>query len=211
MDLIGIVVIGGVIGVVAAFRYVVPDEASIARRLARFPRTTLGELAEGVYARVVGRATQLQEVLEAPITGRRCLYYQVHVVEVTDKDTRRILLEERGVPFILDAGSDQAIVDPSDALVDLEDDARSEVDWRSSRGYRERALLGQHPGKVSVNADLRFSEAIIELGDTIAVVGTAVREVDPDGAPTGPYRGEQPTRLRVSGKLLISDRPRATQ
>jgi hypothetical protein len=39
-------------------------------RLASAERRTLAELPEGIVARVVGRAAQLTDVLEAPLSGR---------------------------------------------------------------------------------------------------------------------------------------------
>ena len=64
------------------------------------------------------------------------------------------------------------------------------------------------------NTDLvQYREAIIEVDETIAVLGAGVREPDPDAAPTGMYRDSGPQRLRFTGTaknpLLISDDPRA--
>ena len=43
-------------------------------RLAATPRRSIAELPDGELARVVGRTAQLDEVLEAPLSGRPCLY-----------------------------------------------------------------------------------------------------------------------------------------
>ena len=54
------------------------------------------------------------------------------------------------------------------------------------------------------------SEGVIEIGETIAVMGQGVREPDPDAAAKAQgYRGGPPTRLRLGGSarhpILLSD------
>jgi hypothetical protein len=88
-------------------------------RLAHAPRRSLAELPEGEVARVVGRAGQLTEVLEAPISGRPCLYYKVSVAVSIVLLDKRLDHEERSVVFTLDDGTGRAIIDPSECIADL--------------------------------------------------------------------------------------------
>jgi hypothetical protein len=211
MELLTIALLGAV---GALFVYgVLP--AKWTERHGRMPVVKLAELAEGSYSRVVGRATQLEQVLVAPISGRRCLYYQVRVTRKygdSDWQKRNICREERGVPFVLDDGSAHAIVEPTDVVANLKGDRHSGPGW-CENGSDELALLARHRVKVADVQALIFVEGILEVGDTVSAVASAVRELDPDASPAAPYRGEQPTRLWLIGSprrpLLLSDRPEA--
>jgi hypothetical protein len=82
---------------------------------------------------------------------------------------------------------------------------------------REQAFLDAHqtPGRGRFfNHYLRYREAVIEVGETIAIFGAAIREPDPTAPPAESYRGDAPTRLRMTSSprfpLLISDGPDTT-
>lgn len=59
------------------------------------------------------------------------------------------------------------------------------------------------------NKSLSYRESIIHIGEKICVLGSGVREPDPDAPPSMDYRGAMPTRLRLTNardhKLVISD------
>ena len=62
---------------------------------------------------------------------------------------------------------------------------------------------------------LRYREAMIEVGETVAVLGSGVREPDPNAPPEAAYRGAPPTPLRLTSSprfpLIISDDPSTTR
>src|SRR5690242_17954653 len=79
----------------------------------------------------------------------------------------------------------------------------------------EQAFLARHGMASSkANKKLRYSEAIIGVDEVVAVLGAGVREPDPDAKPDGGYRGELPTRLRLTSSaahpLVISDSSKTT-
>ena len=58
--------------------------------------------------------------------------------------------------------------------------------------------------------ELRYREAVIEVGETIAILGSGIREPDLEARPDGDaYRAMAGTRLRLTGSrrypLVISD------
>jgi len=180
------------------------------QRLAR--RYALAELPEHTAGRVVGIAQALGDTLIAPITGRACVYYEVYEMRVANRNKRRaearVLHERRGVPFLLLDGEVRAIVDPCHAefVVDVDADTASGTFDVPSRAV----LLARHRQPSAHYKTRRYEEAVIAVGETIAVFGTAVLELDPEAAPSG-YRDELPRRIRLSGSqrlpLLISDNP----
>jgi E3 ubiquitin ligase len=212
----------GLVGVALA-SWLMSPAAKLRRELKRAPRVTLRELRESTRARVVGAAHPLEGTLSAPLTGRACLYYVVIVEQYRPRGGgarywRQILRDELGVPFLLDDGTGRAIVDPRAAKVALDVDVRSNSGTFNNPSLRENAFLQKH-GQSSegwiFNKRLRYREAVIEVGETVAILGEGVREPDPDAAPAEAYRGEQPTRVRMTSSprypLIISDSPETTR
>ena len=198
-------------------RYMSPAN-QLKRQLGAHPRRTLAELPEGTAGRIVGRAGSIEDILEAPLTGRKCVYYTA-IVEVSDgPNWREIIREDRAVMFTIDDGTARAIVDPRNSKVALSFDGSSDSGTFDNPTEREQAFLDAHEtsgmhGKL--NRNLRYREAVIELGKTIAIFGAAVREPDPTALPEPGYRGDAPTRLRMTSSprhpMLISDSPAATR
>jgi len=195
--------------------------ARLKRELKATPRMPLRELPESTRARVVGGAHPIDGTLEAPLTGRPCLYYVVTVEQhhSTGRSSywKQIIKEERGLTFLLDDGTGKAIVDPSAAKVALDVDGKGDSGTFDEPNARESAFLQRHGtnGQGWVfNKRLRYREAVIEVGETVAIVGEGVREPDPNAAPEAAYRGDQPTRVRMTSSprypLLISDSPDTT-
>ena len=82
----------------------------------------------------------------------------------------------------------------------------------------QEAFLQRH-GKSSkgwvFNKGLRYREAMIEVNETVAVLGQGIREPDTAMAPSGDYRSGPPTLLRLTSSpkfpLVISDDTSTTQ
>lgn len=66
------------------------------------------------------------------------------------------------------------------------------------------------PAPISVA--LHYREAVIEIGETVSVLGSGTREPDPDAPPSAAYRDGSRTRLRLTSSkqhpLCITDDPR---
>lgn len=188
----------------------------IKRALRAAPTVPIARLGEGDLGRIVGKARVLDDKLVAPLTGRACVYYIARVQEEDGDSWTTIIEEERGVTFVVDDGSGRAIVDPRGGDLALDFDARSRSGTFHDPDDRERAFLAKYGVKshgLIFNKGLRYREAVIEIGETVAVLGAGVREPDPEAAPGG-YRDAQPTRLRLApGRypLLVSDDPSTTQ
>src|SRR5687768_4660213 len=71
---LGFVAAGAVI--VASFLW--NEKARIRRELRNAPRVAIGELAEGRAGRLVGKVGDGQ-TLQAPLTGRSCVFYEATV------------------------------------------------------------------------------------------------------------------------------------
>ena len=193
------------------------EDRRIKHQLRHAPTYSLGEMPEAQLGRLIGQAVVLREQLAGPISGRPCVYYIAKVEEYRStgrfSNWKTIITEARGVPFVLQDGTGRAIVDATGAKIALDFDTRSRSGTFDNPTENERAFLdrhGEHGRRWIFNKHLRYREAIIEIGETIAVLGAGTREPDPSATPTG-YRDDQPTLLRLTSSsrypLVISDDP----
>jgi len=215
------------------------SEVRLRRMLRRARRWSLATLPEDTFGRVTGAAHPFEgEQLTAPLTGRTCLYYVALVEQRLAHGTdvmrwTRLALERRGLPFVLADGGHRAIVDPRRARVTIHFDhvyrtprlplavQQQEVPQGGSatalmtEDTRRGHFLARHylvNRDWSTMAELRYREAIIEVGEQIAVLGSGIREPDLEARSDGDaYRAVGGSRLRLTGSrrypLVISDDP----
>jgi hypothetical protein len=188
------------------------------RRLLRDAKPySLAEMPEDTLGRVTGVVRPLDKrMLEAPLSGRLCVYYDVTVEPLHAGGTSlRVLASEHdAIPFVLEADGHRAVIDPAHAQISAGVDCIISSDALSPRAM---AILDRHrfsARKVYFADGVMLREAILEADEEITVVGAGVREADPDAVGGGAlYRDGGQTRLRLTGAakfpLLISDDPRS--
>jgi len=217
MEVLAFVIIGSLVAGIAIYA-----AGSTKRKLRKAKLYPIAELPENVAGRVVGQAQVYGETLTGPLTGRPCVYYiakvEQHHSNGKSSYWRTLISEKQGTPFALVDPSGRAIVDPRNAELALDFDSRSRSGTFDDATPVEEAFLARHGHKSAgwmFNKGLRYSEAVIEIGETVAVLGSGVREPDPDGAAGADgYRDGPPTRLRLTSSpkfpLVISDDPSTT-
>lgn len=172
----------------------------------------IGELPEDTLGRVIGEAQPIDRVLQSPLTGRPCVYYVASVQEYSQGEWNTQFQERDGVPFLLTDRTGRAIVDPSCAEIALNFDRESRSGTFDDPTPTQAAFLAKHGGESKgwfFNKKLRYIEAVIEPSERVAVLGSGIREPDPQGRPAEGYRSTAPTRLRLTSTphhpLAISD------
>ena len=192
------------------------------RDICAVPRRSLADVAEDAVVRVTGIARPLGPVLEAPLSGRVCVCYAIVVYEWRrDGSVSQLTTEEERVEFALDDElDDHAVIDPANATVSVAFDHTTEWFPRGISSPAAMALLERRgfTGRTwkepwSETRSLECCEAIVEVDERIAVVGTGIHEPDPRAPPAAGYRdGARAQRLRIAGssrqRLVISDDPR---
>lgn len=180
-------------------------------------RYTIGEMPENTFGKVVGRARPANKrLIEAPLSGRLCVYFEVAIdAMVGPSMVRQLAFEQEGIAFVLEDDTGRAFVDPANAYMSTAQDNVT-TSTLALASTRQEALLVRHGlsgRRVPFGVDqLRYREAIIEADERVAVFGGGVREPDPDADPAS-YRDSVATRLCLIGTdqfpLFISDDPAA--
>jgi hypothetical protein len=180
-------------------------------------RYSIADMPENTFGKLVGRARPSNKrLIEAPLSGRLCVYFEVAIDAISGGAmVRQLAAEQEGIAFILDDDTGRAYIDPATAYMSTAQD-KVATSTLALASPRQEALLTRHGlsgRKVPFGTDgLRYREAIIEADERIAVFGGGVREPDPDADPSS-YRDGIATRLCLIGTdqfpLFISDDPAA--
>lgn len=128
------------------------------------PTSKVRSLAVGA-AEVKGRAHPADEVLTSPVTRQEACIYQLEVLEHSPSsegsgDWKSVLEVGRRVPFHVDDGTGAVRVEPEDATLDLQVEAKAEVGggdpppeglpgWAREEGLLEMDLSEEDGGRVS--------------------------------------------------------------
>jgi hypothetical protein len=194
------------------------DAAKIRRALRDARPVSIAEAPEGEVVRLDGRVME-GETVEAPLTGRRCVYYVAVVEEEISDSWHERATESGGVCFTIDDGTGRAIVDPAGARIDIDLDRGTASGTLDDPTAKERAFLERHRLEATgwvFNKKLRYREGVFEVGEPIAIMCRPVREPEPAvSSREAGYRDAPPTRLRIGGSsrypILLSDSRRITQ
>jgi hypothetical protein len=206
---------------VAVFVMYFRHDGQMRRKLRQASARPIADLPEDTEGRVVGIARAHGEPLVAPLSGRPCVYYTARLEREPDATGpggeampwTTVASETRAVAFVIEDETGRALVEPTAAKVELRFEPSVELGDGPGLTADQRAYLARHH-VTAQGAKLRYSEALISIGEAIAVFGSGAREPDPDASPADDYRGERPTRLRLTSSsrhpLLISNDPLTT-
>jgi hypothetical protein len=188
------------------------------RLLGRARRTQIADVRDGTVVKIVGQLSFIGEPLGAPLSGRRCAYYEATVDESSGRAPIQLIRERRGQDFILRDDSGKALVrmDEASAVLVMRDAQFSSGGDADPTAVMTAFLArhGQSSRGLLFAKSLNYREGVLEPGERIAVLGLARWEPDPD-----PDRGalgyrELPMRLVVqaSGRvpLVVTDEPSLT-
>ena len=206
------VVIVGVIG------YYFSNKKIMLREFKKSRKKPINRIQEREYAKVIGQAKSINEPLEAPLSGRKCVYYHVEVEVRGDKNWRKIINDERYQDFFIETSSEMALVNMSESQKSMRrlylvKDYNAKSGFRNDAPEKLQAYLKRHNKKsVGVfggNKTIRYTEGVIELNEPIAVKGVAAWKMLEE-----PLAGYTYSKiLTLSGtkkeKLLVTDKPKA--
>jgi hypothetical protein len=183
------------------------------RKIQRTPRRHIGEVRTGEIARVTGRVQSLTDPLGAPISLRKCAYYEAIVDSAVQGGPVQLAHEIRGHAFLVRDGSGVALVDPRGAAVAVTHDVAGEFGSAVSsselpdevQAFLQRHDVTMSKTKTMFSPIIMWREGIFAEGELVTVIGLCHWE-DAGGAG---YRGDGEKRLVVTAppgeKLMLTD------
>lgn len=171
------------------------------RALTGLSTRRIEDVKEGEIVRIEGRVRALDDVLVAPLTGRRCVHFELRVEKRARKGHATELVRDiKSVAFDVKDETGTAHIEVSSfyATVDLDEETLSDEVLTpgqkgilAAHGQPERSMLG-------LRQPLVFREGALEDGERVVVVGRVRFEDDPEGAVVASegYR-EQRRKQRV--------------
>lgn len=167
---------------------------STVRSIASFP--------DGGHGRIAGVARVADQHLEAPLSGRRCVWWRVTVEslspggEHSTSSWTQVIDESEAVDFLVEDPTGRVLVRATEAHAVIDPDEHyGEGAIEDESTTPELAAFLRRWGQSVGDRKLRYAEAAITGGDGVEVVGRGRWEPDPDpSAAAGDYRST-PSRL----------------
>lgn len=180
----------------------------VARRALRtVTRTTIRDAKDGARVKVVGAARSAGAQLVAPFTQRPCFIWQIVVQEYRSSGRsgswHDLVNESEERDFDVEDATGRAAVKVTTVRLALVEDGTGsagtfqDASPELARFCAERGI--ETTGWFGMNKSIRYREAVLEEGETVAVMGVARWESDPSVNPEGGYRSV--------GKRLVLDAP----
>ncbi|MBX7191130.1 MAG: E3 ubiquitin ligase family protein [Sandaracinaceae bacterium] len=174
-----------VVGLAAMF---FSEAAQTRRAMLRVPRSNVSAAIDGELVRLVGRVVELDPALDAPLSHRRCVAFRVLVEtkQSTGKSSHWVstIDQRESVRFVLEDESGRARIEAAQSKLLVELDEEQGSGFLNDATPELEAYLAEH-GKEStnflgLNKSMRYREGVLALGETVAVLGVARWEDDPD-------------------------------
>ncbi len=199
------------IAVVGFISYYFSKKMKIIRELKKSNKIDIKNFEHNTVGKIVGQATLLEDTLHAPISNRKCFYYQVIVEEErkskNSKSWHPIFQDERVVDFLIKDKTGVAQVNfihKEYIKGYLIKDIKYEIgSFRNNNPRLEKYIQSKgHSTKNfwGSNKKMRYKEGVIHVGETIAVKGRGRWELIPN---------PEEQKLIIEGvsdiELIISD------
>lgn len=150
-------------------------------RIARVDAQASSAVREGCWARVTGRVVS-DETLVAPLSGRRCVAYVVHVSQIERRPHRHWALlgsEVQGLRFELHDAAGKILVDPQRGELSVPTKDVGFSGFLDAPRDAEREVLvrvGALAEGQDLPSDAVYREGILVAGDTVDVLGWCIAD-----------------------------------
>ncbi len=180
-------IIFSTIAAIGVISHYFSKDSKIKRSLKNSPAKKISDFNHAEEGKIVGSARKINLTLNAPLSGRPCLFYQVIVEEKikSGKSTswRKIIHDENAVNFHVFDGTGEALIELENVEAFLVKDmnlksnywsppSKKLADYLKQKGVKSKKILGQKT--------LRYHEGVLHLGETVAIKGTGFWELKPD-------------------------------
>lgn len=219
-DIIMPILVGTAVVLIVIYGYYFSDKQRIIRELKKSRRKPISQVREKEYAKVIGKAKHVNEPLIAPLSGRKCVYYEVLVERSNDDSWDTVIEDSKSQDFFIENNSELAIVKAAfvnndSKRVHLVQDHEQKSGFLNDATIKLDSYLARHnessTGLLGLNKTLRYKEGIIALNETIAIKGIA--KWKPLNEPIEGYSYSRILTFEGNSeqKLLITDAPKALE
>ncbi|MBI9052925.1 MAG: hypothetical protein JEY96_03855 [Bacteroidales bacterium] len=155
-------------------------KAIVKRKLRKTPSKKISDFKNGNIAKVVGRVDCVNSPLLAPLSNRKCAYYSIKVEKrvSTGKNSHweKIIEEDVYDTFIVRDSTGTALINTDNIKSYLVVDAKYKSGLFDDATVRLETYLSKHGhqsvGFLGLNKTIRYREAVLELGEQLAVAGS---------------------------------------
>lgn len=151
------------------------QKAVVRRKLKNAPLRGLDGFKDGQVAKIVGVVELVDEPLKAPLSGRTCAWYEVHITQHRNKSTYTVLNEQIKTRFVLRDGNNVAFINTDDIKSHVVEDEKFSSGIFNDATDRLEEYLNSHgqksEGFLGLNKDMRYYEGVLEENETVAVLG----------------------------------------
>ena len=88
------VIMFSVVVIIGIIAYYFSNKRKILREFKKSRKKQINSVKEKEYVKIIGKTKPINEYLEAPLSGRKCVYYHVIVEVKANKNWRKIINEE---------------------------------------------------------------------------------------------------------------------
>ncbi|MFC1722603.1 GIDE domain-containing protein [Nanoarchaeota archaeon] len=143
------------------------------------PTSKIRSLAMGLVE-IKGKVLKGEKVLSSPFSSKPCVWYKYKIEEYRKqgKNSRWVTIKHgrEGVHFKLQDNTDDVLVDPEGAQIDIPQDGQ----FKSGVGNGAPAMIQQFCDAQGIrtkgwffNRQMKYTEYFIEPGDDLYIIGTA--------------------------------------
>ncbi|WP_299673165.1 hypothetical protein [uncultured Tenacibaculum sp.] len=190
------------------------------RKLKEIPSSSVNNLKTNQLTKITGKALHVNEPLIAPFSKRKCVFYRIKIEQKKHNGNTptwvTVAKEEKIEPFFLNKNGEFVMVQPSQDLKNFK--AHLVVDKKHSTNTFNGAspefqkLLDRYNIKskafLGFNKSLRYSEAIVEIGEEITVAGIGKWKTLNEPIEGYTYSKIATLESNDNQQLLITDLPK---
>lgn len=203
-------------GIVLTFSIYFSNKNRILRELDKTKAKSIFSVKENEYVKIAGKSRHVGEPLIAPISGKKCIYYQT-LVETKGKHSRTLIEETKTSDFFIESSSQLAIVKTDQPTsfrrIFLDKDTIKSSGTLNDASHRLEAYLRRHNEEstnlLGFNKSIRYKEGIIELGEEVVVKGIGNWKTIKEPIEGFSYSKILTLTGSVEKKLLITDLEKA--
>lgn len=181
----------GIIIIVALYKYFNSKKQIVNRAISTREVTPMKDVKSGDYVRIQGEIVASGEVIRAPLTGRKCVYYSVKVVKrmneigagITLSNGRpgslwsTIVEDEMMADVIIKDGDYYAILDCDQPKAYLVPDRNFESGFMNEAPKVLERYLNKYghssTNLIGNNVSTKYEEGVLETGEKVVIKGHA--------------------------------------